>query len=358
MELESKRPVYLNTAGCGLISQASLQAANNIYNAFTYNSSGRSEDWRDNEAPAYRDNIARFMGIPQSQLGCVPNFSYAMNALVQSLHGDEQVLLYKYDYPSVTAPFVHNHFPIHWLDTRDGFSIDLNEIESKLVKEKISILAISHVQWQTGFKVDLASLSRICQKQGTILILDATQSLGANHVPIVDLGIDVVISSNYKWMNSGFGNGLLYLSESFLKRYPPVIIGAGGADYPDAARSYEPGGLNIYGFALLDQAIREKQAIGLPEIVNQNMRLTQTLLNGLANLKDQIALLGEYTTEDRAPIVVLKERTNKNGVLGDYLAQKGIVVTQRGGTLRISFHFYNRPEEVEFLLDALKEWVL
>lgn len=358
MNTEQNSLVYLNTAGCGLISEASLQAAAKVYNEFSYNSSGRSESWREKEEPVIRGQVARFMGVKPSEIAFIPNFSYAINTVVQSLRGDEKVLLYREDYPSVTEPFLNKHFSVHWIEpaSNDAFFIDTAEIERMIAEKGIEILSISHVQWRTGFKIDLVLLSRICRQYNTRLILDVTQSLGAIPIAIETLGIDAVIASNYKWMNSGFGNGLMYLSPSFLAQYPPLITGANSSGFSGLVRSYEPGGLNIYALSLLQQAIQEKEAMGQIGIVQHNLQLTQTLLNGLALLKDKVQLLGDYTVEHRASIVVLKDTTNQSGRLGDWLEKNKIIVTQRNQTLRISIHFYNTAEQIKILLDAVNQW--
>ena len=357
MEASVQQKAYLNTAGCGIISAASLQAGADIYNAFSVNSSTRSEIWRDKEDPLYRKTLSQFLEVEEDRLAFIPNFSYAMNMVVQSLKGDEQVLLYKYDYPSITAPFIQNGFKVHFLESEQGFALSLETIEQAFIANKIDIIAIGHVQWQSGFKIELGPLSALCKKYKVRVIVDATQSLGAIPIPMQQLGIDVVIASNYKWMNSGFGNGIIYFDPSFLADYPPVITGAASLDFAGTARSYEPGGLNIYGLALLHQALLEKLAIGADQIYQHNMQLTKTLLDGLALHKEKLTLFGNYSIEQRASIVVLKEDSNQHGSLGAFLAAAGIIVTSRGGTLRISMHFYNTPQEIGYLLEVIENWL-
>lgn len=358
-KLTEKPIAYLNTAGCGLISEASLEAGTKLYQHFTTNSSRCSEQWREKELPAIREEVAAFMEVPVDRIGFIPNFSYAMNALVMSLTGKERVLLYKGDYPSVYGPFVENGFDISWLASRDGFTIALTDIEIALSSSAIDILAISHVQWKTGFKLELKKLTEICHKYGTALIMDITQSLGACELDLVDSEIDVVMASHYKWMNSGFGNGVIYFHPSFLQKYPQRVTGASSLEYENSARSFEPGGLNMYGLSLLAAAIKEKQAIGIAGIANHNMRLTQSLLNGLATLKDHLEITGPYSIDSRSSIVVLVDQEKPGaGTLGQWLEDtRQIIVTRRDGTLRLSMHFYNTPEEIQSLLDALCLWV-
>src|SRR5205085_11541602 len=135
----------------------------------------------------------------------IPNFSWAMNAIVQSLKGTEKVLLYKNDFPSVTEPFRVNKFDITWVEDTDGFTLSMEQIEECITGRRVDMVVISHVMWQSGYTLDIATVGRLCKEHEVIFIVDATQSLGSLHVDIANLGADVFISSNYKWMNAGFG---------------------------------------------------------------------------------------------------------------------------------------------------------
>src|SRR5690606_29437753 len=119
----------------------------------------------------------------------------------------------------------------------------------------------SHVQWLSGFKTDLQELSRFCREHDIWLIVDATQSLGAMPLNPVRLDIDVLISSNYKWMNAGFGSGVMYMCDDFFNEYTPKVGGNnsytpvnGKMQYVPSVQSYEPGHPNMYGFSVLQAA--------------------------------------------------------------------------------------------------------
>lgn len=113
----------------------------------------------------------------------------------------------------------------------------------------------------------------------------------------------------------------------------------------------------MYGLALLHQAIAEKTKLGAAAILAHNMRLTKTLLDGLALHRNTIQILGDYTVDNRASIVVIKDTKNHNGPLGAFLAAAGIVITNRGGTLRVSMHFYNQPEQIGYFLQTVESWL-
>ena len=346
---------YLNTAASGLVPPEFTEAANRLYAELAVTASSRAEKWRDEEQPAIRQNMADFLGVPVGNVALIPNFSWAMNGIVHSLTGDEKVLLYTGDYPSLLEPFRINRFNITWVGDTDGFAIDIEELKAKLLSENIEVLAISHVQWMSGYKINLADLGSFCKEHDIWFVVDATQSMGAMPINPFELNIDVFIASNYKWMNAGFGTGLMYASDGFLEKYTPAVGGNnsyvikdGKPQYTPGILSFEPGHPNMFGFTILNAAITNKMQIGLQAIEAHNKKLTQLLLDEIQGMNVQ--LVGELSTDNRASIVFLKDR---NG-LGELLKSNGIIVTHRMGLIRISMHYYTTEADVMALVKLLK----
>ena len=347
--------VYLNTASCGLVAPATVAAATQLYASFETNSSTRSEEWRANEEGRIRQVIADFIDAPATNVAMIPNFSWAMNGIIQSLKGTERVLLYARDYPSFVEPFRINKFAVTWVDAPDGFNIDMDAVRDAICNNKVDIVALSHVQWNSGYKIDLQDIGRLCKAHGVLFFVDATQSIGACTINLAELNIDVFAASNYKWMNAGFGTGILYVADSFLAKYAPVVGGHnsykmvdGVMGYTPSAQSYEPGHPNMFGLTVLDAAIQHKNELGMAWIEQHNLQLAELLLNGIKDLP--LTLLGDHTMAHRSPIIYLLD---ENG-LGDHIKQHNIIVTQRNGLLRISTHFYNTEDDVQALVNCLK----
>lgn len=347
--------IYLNTASCGLISPASLAAGNELYQGFATNASGASEAWRVGEEARIRSVIADFVGAPPANVAMVPSFSWAMNAVLQSLNGTERVLLYRHDYPSLLEPFRINKFDITWVEAPDGFNIDLQSIEQAVTGKAVDIVAISHVQWTSGYKLDLEHIGNLCRDNGVLFLVDGTQSLGACSISLSHLPIDVFAASHYKWMNAGFGNGTLYLTDEFMSRYPPVVGGHnsyrmqdGTWGYAPSVISYEPGSPNMFGLNIVAQAIGEKNTVGLAKIEQHNIQLAALLLRELDDVRVQ--LIGGRDMNNRSPIILMKDEDG----LGEHIAESGITVTRRNGLLRASTHFYNTEDDVKALAHCIR----
>ena len=345
--------VYLNTASCGLIAPASLYAGNKLYADFAHSSSRYSELWAQQDEGRIRQVVADFIWAPVKNAALIPNFSWAMNGIVQSLKGSERILLYRNDFPSLLQPFTINNFPIIWVDAPDGFNIDIQQVKVAIRNKLVDIVALSHVQWSTGYMLDLKEIGDLCKEHSVLFFVDATQSLGANLINLEELNIDILAASCYKWMNAGFGTGVLYVGDNFLSQYPPVIGGfhSDKVRIPDVsvptAASYEPGSPNMYGLLLLEAAITAKNKIGMANIQNHNYGLTQLLLKGIINLP--VKILGDHSMSNRCSILMLHDEND----LGRWIENHNFIITLRNGMLRVSLHFHNTEEDVIAFIDCL-----
>ena len=345
---------YFNTAGTGLVAPSTKKVFIDTFDLFQQGNNKAFFNWRENRMEDIRKNYAFFLGAETNELAFVPNFSTGLNFLLASLEKKCKVLLYEHDYPSLTLPFELQGFDVFKFTHDENYCLNIKEIEILIKNNGVKILAISQVQYLTGYKIDLASLAEICRDNKVILIVDGTQSIGALNFSFKNSGVDVLIGSNYKWMNAGFGTGFICIRNGFLDKHIPKVAGFGsfhlteeGPKYSPSINSYEPGHLNFYGIEALDDAINIKLNVGLKNIENHISSLIETLVKGLEERKMNIA--GTYELKNKAGIVCLYE----NDKLYQAFEENKISCTNRGGFIRLSVHFYNTEEDVDLLLQTI-----
>lgn len=345
---------YFNTAAAGLIPAKYTAKLKNHFSALNTDPNKENFGWLVDYLPPLRAQLAEFCDADTDEIAIIPNFSFALSTLVYSLKQKRKVLLYEKDYPSLIDPFLINDFEIHRVNDSDGFTISLESIQLKLLEKRIDILAISHVQWISGFKIDLMALGKFCKEHDILFIVDATQSMGGLEISFKDTLADVLITSNYKWMNAGFGTGILCASKSFLQKYPPKVRGNTsrmlyGKKWNDDSSilGYEPGHLNITGLLLLSEALKDKLHTGVHTIEIHNLQLTEYFIGGLPNAEK--TLLGTECMQNRSGIIAL----HGGELLYNHLIKKGFNVSFRGGMVRLSFHYHNTKQEIDDLLTAV-----
>lgn len=348
---------YLNTSSFGLVSKTSIDRAKKLNEGLHTYGSKQADFFLAEELPLIRKTVSTFIDAPVDEIALVPNFSYGLCAVIPAISRLKRVLLFKDDYPSLIQPFLINDFDVFRIDTKDGFTIDLEELKQSVINNKIEILAISHVQYKTGFLMDIEDLETFCKQHKILFILDGTQSLGAIPFSFNTSNVNIFITSNYKWMNGGYGTGIMCMKKATIEKYVPKIGGFNSYKildkqwkYNPSIHSYEPGYFNIAGLALLKDALDFKIKIGLKNIAFHNLNLLNRLIEKIDSTT--CTVIGPSNNKNRCNIV---------GISGDkrfanYLDDKSIVVKMSNEIIRIGIHFYNTEDDVDCLVESLRSF--
>ena len=351
---------YFNTASCGLISTANINCNQRYQNLLGQQGSVYRDTLFD-EMQKVKTAIGGFIQTEPEHIALIPNFSSGMNYIVPMLKSLGSVLSIENDYPSLTLPWQLHNYEVHWVPQNppqaSKDTIDLDQIAETLRAKSIKILAISWVQYATGFTVAMKQLSNICKENNTLLVVDATQALGAIPIDLTDTPVDILMGSCYKWATAGFGNGILYIHPDVVAQFDTPVIGKGSTGLYDSvyqpekmglqARIFEVGHHNYGAFLVLSQTLNELKEMGIHNIYNRVLTLTQYFKE---RLPEQYTIISDYTPEQSTGIVAIKSRDSK---IMEKLKQEKIIISARGEGLRISMHFYNTLEEVDHLLQVL-----
>src|ERR1700681_2838183 len=178
------------------------------------------------------------------------------------------------------------------------------------------LLAISFVQFLSGFRADLAGIGEICRRHGVIYLVDAIQGLGAFPVDVQEAHIDALSADGHKWLLGPEGCGILYMSRRLQEQVEPVEFGwtnvAGYNDYasrdmtlrPDAGR-YECGTLNTIGCYGLRASVAFLLEVGIENMSPAIQALGDRVWDGVTALGFET--LGKRSPETGAGIVSFRK---------------------------------------------------
>ena len=250
-------------------------------------------------------------------------------------------------------------YQCHYFEAEEQDIISLNILENHLKKLKPHLLSISHVQFSTGFKIDLEQVASLCKQYGTKLILDATQSFGAYPIDVLKQGIDVFVSSVYKWTTAGFGLGICYINPTLFEDCHPFLAGnnAVGQAIINQEKSalenkkaaFETGHTNFPAMVTLNSALKELTQIGIANIAERIDVLVDDLLTSLSTYLSDAAVL-KFPKKNRSGIFSIDVKE----ALVHQLSSKKIITSYRNKGLRVSVHFYNNKKDVDAFNNALK----
>jgi cysteine desulfurase/selenocysteine lyase len=351
----TKDRVYLNAAA-GSISPRWVREAVTRYQTELEEGGDAHWDLWLAQLEVVRERVARFIGAQADEIAFVTNSSEGMNILADLVSGDGPVLSDEMEFPTVTLPFIHRGAQMQFIPAIEG-ELRLEMFDETHAPRAASI-AISHVQYANGFRMDLEALGAI--KGRRPLLICGSQSVGAFDIDVAAMQIDAMACAGHKWMVAGYGAGFVYVSRELLKRQPrtlgwrsvrdPFAFNNRAGVPVAAARRYELGCPAFPGVFALGAAVSYLDGIGKDRIQARVLQLNTALTSALRHA-DFDVLSPSGSGRSGQTLVAVDDPQG----MTEFLRAKGIMVTQKPEGIRVSTHFYNNDEDIERLITALKE---
>lgn len=335
--------VYLNTASVGLSWRGAGQAAAEFYEVKAQGTAGMAA-WTA-RAEETKWELASLLRVPAAAVQFVGSTTEALNliALSMPLERGDQVVVADDEFPSVLLPWISlRKRGIELVRVPVLHESERTRVLCEAVNGRTRAVAVSHVHWRTGTRVDLAQLGRACRSQGCRLVVDGVQAVGA--VAVDASGVDAYCSSVFKWLLSGFGLGFVALSESLAEELTPMLRGYWN-EPPSRVLRY--GHMNYPGIYVLRATLHYLKSLGWQHIHERVHALTSRAIAAL-RARGLEVLTPERT---HGGIVSIRHPLAASWVRS--LADQSILVEDADPIIRMSAHFYNSEEEIDRFVEAL-----
>lgn len=356
---------YLNHAATGPLPQ---RAARRMAEVAQEVSATGDRYWsrRMAEIERVRGLLAGLLGArAPREVAFVENTSVALSLVAEGLDwkpGDN-VVGAKLEYPANVYPWMHlarRGVEYRLAEERDG-RIDPEELLS-LIDGRTRVLALSWVQYASGFRSDLARLGAACRERGVLFVVDVIQGLGALSLNVEAAGVDIAAGAVHKWLLGPEGVGYLYVSDRVIDRVFPLRSGARSPVVPfqwtdfdltwnEGAKRFESGTLNVYGIAALGASLEILQEAGIENIERRILSLADRAARGLA--ERGFSVVSSRRPGETSGIVTATHPAHAPEDLFRKLAERGVIVAYRAKRLRVSSHFYNTEGEVDRMLEEV-----
>ncbi len=348
-----KSHVYLNAASIAPTSRTVRDAVAGFFEE-TFNDPLTAEAVEE-IVEDVRTVVSRFIGARPVEISFAPNVSTALSIVACSMRRfARRVLTFVNEFPSIVRPWIANGYQVYYSPTLDPHNL------AKIVREKkIDVVALSHVNYLTGERLDVSSLRD--QLGDVTIVLDTYQSTGALKTHFKDLGVDIMVFGSAKWVAGPQGVAVLVVREDLINRLEPCVQGwrsledpfsfnASGGELAASGRRFEAGGLPLPVLKGFEAAVRLQLRLGVGWIEERVLKYSDMLSEGA----DRVGLLAITPPERgrRAGIITLNMSGCRLDVRG-WLAERRIVVSFRRGFLRVSPHFYNSKEDLDRFLTEI-----
>jgi len=355
----AERYTYLNTAAAPPISLLAAREGKRYYDEMAEHADVAWDRWLS-QVEEVREKLAKFLHAEPRSIAFTYSTSHGMNLIAGILQHCGDVLCPADEFPSCTLPWLQQRYRVHFVRSRDCGVIDLEDVQ-RSITAKTRILVASYVQFATGFRQGLVSMGRLCRGRKLIFVVDATQGMGVFPIDVVASNIDFLVFSGYKWAQAGYGVGGLYIAPRFLNtnslpvagwwsvRDPEAVIND-RLDLKETAAALEVGCPHFAGIFALGGALALFEKIGAVQIEQRIHQLTDYLHQRLD--KEGLKIASPRIRDQRSGITIIEMRNAPEVVKS--LAEKKIIVSARGKSLRVSVHVFNNFDDIDHLVAALR----
>ena len=357
--------LYLDHAGVSPVPVRAVDAANRFLTQASREGAFVYDLWSEN-IEGVRRACAELIGAASpTDVSFVKNTSHGISIVARGLdwkRGDNVVL--------VEGEFPANAYP--WLPLKEK-GVELRFVSqgedgvietagvAALIDSRTRVLAISSVQYWSGFRADLEALGALCKGAGVYLLVDAIQSLGVVPMDVERYNVDFLAADGHKWLMAPEGTGIFYCREGLAERLDPPLLGwksvVNESDYdhidftlkPNALK-FEEGSLNMVGVYALGATVDLLLDLGVENVRGRVVGLGDLLISEA--LKRGWRVITPKEPEKRGGIVSFAGGFDPLYVK-EKLRDNRVMVNVRRGALRVSPHFYNTADDIAGFFSAI-----
>ncbi|MGY5877095.1 MAG: aminotransferase class V-fold PLP-dependent enzyme [Candidatus Thorarchaeota archaeon] len=353
---------YLNTASTGVPTKPAVDAMADYMKKYSEKIWGY-----EHTADLFTDvrtYLSQLLGGDYSQYAFIPSTSIGLNSFGHAIEYPEgsNVVICDLEFPSNFLPW-QNISKLYGVELRVAKSHN-GEVSTdafiELVDENTRVVAVSHVQFGSGYKSDLKSIAKAVHSQGGYLAADIIQSAGWSDFDLVDLEVDFAASQATKWLAGPIGAGFIYIKKDVIADLHPRYVGwysvKDHRDFSYYERELKDDASKFHtGSPPMAVYVGFRESLKIMLQISSGQRESVALDNA-SYLRKRLSEEGieyyDFGQEHNSPIVSCNP-PNVDGIEVQ-LRKDRIFCSERDGRLRISPHFYNTYEEIDRIVDRIR----
>lgn len=361
------RMTYLNTAWRGPISTPAADAAKGYIDDLALRGVTGFDDWQKVWYAA-RDEFAAFVNAQPAEIQLLPNATEAFARIALGIDwraGDHAVVPAR-DYPGVAR--VLNDLARHGVElanvpTRPDGSVPAEDLIAA-INPRTRLVAASHVDFRTGYRMDAAKLAAGCRARGALCALDSVQGVGAVPVDVKQWDVDFATFEGRKWLNGLDTLGVLYVRQGSLAALTPHTLGTYSVPSPydfetpnqplaPGAQRFQLGAPAMPQVYALRAALKLQLELGPNKIIARVAELNRELRT-MASAHGYSVIGNDWDPANQSGIVSIRREGKLADVgLGAKLVAGKVAASARQGILRVSPHYYNESADLKRLFEVL-----
>lgn len=382
-EILKKNIIYFDNGATTLKPKCVKEAINKYYSEYTANAHRGDYNLSVKVDGLYEDSrrtICNFINAKEtSEIVFTSGTTNGMNILTSGffreyLKKDDEVLITLSEHASNIVPWFilqkEIGIKVKYIELDKNHEVTLDNVK-KAITSKTKVISLAYITNVIGDERPIKDISRIAHENGILMVVDAAQAIAHKKIDVQDDDIDFMVFSGHK-MYGPTGIGILYGKFDLLDKVKPFNYGGGMnaiftkdgyVELREIPTRLEGGTPNIEGVLGLGVAVNYLENIGMDKINTYEKNLRRYLIDEL----DKLDFITIYNKEIDTNIVafnidgvfaqdaaVYLDKYNICVRAGNHCAKMIDNVFNISNTVRISLSFYNTKEEIDLLINVLR----
>ncbi len=370
---------YFNYGGQGPIPQVAIdaitQAQVHIQEIGPFGA--EVNNWIEEEKKATRIAIASELNVSPETITLTEDVTVGCNIAMWGIdwHAGDHLLLTDCEHPGIVAIAheISRRFAVEI--TTCPLMATLNEgdpvaVIAQHLRPNTRLVVLSHILWNTGQVLPLDKIFKICNRNNSLLLVDAAQSVGSLPLNLTESEADFYAFTGHKWLCGPAGMGGLYVRPEIRESLKPTFIGwrsvvtdSQGKPLkwrPDGQR-YEVATSDYPLLAGLRQAIAIHQQWGTPEERYQQIcRKSEYLWRHFAVLPDVFVLRTSPPESGLVSFQISDRKPQTHQQLVEFLQSKKLFTRTivDPSCIRACVHYFTLESEIDQLIEGIREWLV
>ena len=276
-----------------------------------------------------------------------------------------KVVLVDLEFPSIVYFYMEQRrrgARVEMIKSEDGIHIPL-ERALAAIDETTLLVPISYVLFRSATIIDAKAIIERAHKVGAHVILDCFQAAGTVPVNVRELKTDFAVGGVLKWLCGGPGVAYLYVRPDLRAKFSPSLTGwlahqrpfnfeIGEIDPREDSYRFLNGTPQIPALYACQPGLEIIHKVGIDRIREKSERQTERLIAGA--LQRGWRVNSPRDSVERGGTVSV-DCPHAKEVKNELIARNVMVDYRPGAGVRLSPHFYNRDEEIDFALAQIEE---
>lgn len=335
-----------------------------------------------------REKVAKFIGGRSEEIIFTRNASESLNLVMYSwgkkhVSEGDAVLVTRLEHHSNFVPWQvlckEKKASFRVVDVDEEGRLDVESLERLCADGKVKIFALTGASNAIGTLVDIKKIVDIVNAKNpeVVVVLDASQMAPHMKLDVTKLPVDFVAFSGHKMMGPT-GTGVLWGKKELLNKMDPFLyggdmigeVGLENTTWADLPNKFEAGTPDIAGIIGLGEAVDYLEGLGMDNVRAHEKELVQYALEKFGQLEKEglVELYGVRNAEERGGAIAFNVKGVHSHDVAQVLNNFGVCV--RSGQhcaaplvtsfnviamVRATFYVYNTTEEIDYLVEKLKE---